>query len=80
MVWPHPRSPRRLHSKTTNCSKEREAPKRDEHYTEAEHLLNGVSWIDDDTVASDSMASVLAALTHAVLASVDSSVADPLPW
>jgi hypothetical protein len=55
--------------------------KRDDHYAEAERLLNNVSQISPRIgLMSDDVPTLLAALTHAVLASVDDNVADPIPW
>jgi hypothetical protein len=55
--------------------------RRDDHYAEAEKLLSVYGTGPLDTrVNSDEIPNLLLALTHAVLASADSDVADPIPW
>jgi hypothetical protein len=50
--------------------------RRDDHYDEAERLLNTVGRVG---TTPEYIPMLLAALTHAVLASVDADVADQTP-
>jgi hypothetical protein len=56
--------------------------KRDDHYLAAQELLDcyGTSPLQQGRAYDHDIPDLLRALTHAVLASVDSDVADPIPW